>query len=379
MTSVRVLLSARDPAGAAMARAVLPALRAAGDLEVTLVASGAALDTLAAAGEPARPFALPDGSTHVAPAADPGALLEGADEVLARVAPDVLLVSISSLGVGLDEALLARAGGRPTFALQDYPGDANAIRGARAGIYFVRDEAAARLTRQRWGVAAVPVGSLRHAWYATLDVPRLRAETRARIEAAPSQAVLGFFAQPPEVPGHEAAFGDLLEALAGRPVKPLVLLREHPKHPRAAAARAAALRAGGLAVHDATGDGPAEGWLAACDVVTTCFSHCSMDYAHLAARSPEPLGSVLFLLTREETRRFMADYAGLSRPDGADVGLGRVAERPQDLPALLERALAPDERAAFHAASRRLPQEPRFDVIVETVRAAGRARARSAP
>ncbi|HSB40728.1 MAG TPA: hypothetical protein VLK28_02760 [Methylomirabilota bacterium] len=359
-----------------MARAALPALRAAGDLEVTLVASGPALDALVAAGEPALPFALPDGSTHVPPAADPGALLEGAADLLARGAPDVLLVTISSLGVGLDEALLARAGGRPTFALQDYPGDANAIGGARAETYFVRDEAAARLTRQRWGVAAIPVGSLRHAWYATLDVLRLRAETRARIRAAPSQAVVGFFAQPPEVPGHEAAFGDLLEALAGLPVKPLVLLREHPKHPRTAAARAAALRAEGLPVHDATGDGPAEGWLAACDVVTTCFSHCSMDYAFLAARSPEPLGSVLFLLTREETRRFMADYAGLRRPDGADVGLGRVAERPRDLPALLERALAPDERAAFHAASRRLPQQARFDVVVEAVRAAGQARAR---
>lgn len=382
MTHVRVLLSARDPAGAAMAQAALPALRAAGDLEVTLAASGPALDTLTAAGEQPLRFVLPDGSAHVPAAADPGALLEDAAALLARVDPDVLVVTISSLGVGLDEALLARPGGRPTFALQDYPGDASAIQGAHAGTYFVRDEAAARLTRQRWAVAAIPVGSLRHAPYATLDVPRLRAETRSRIGAAPGQAVLGFFAQPPDVPGHEAAFADLLEALARLPVKPLVLLREHPKHPRAAAGRAAALRASGLPVHDATADGAAERWLAACDVVTTCFSHCSMDYAFLDAWSPEPLGSVLFLLTREETQRFMVDHAGLARPDGVEIGLGRVAERSQDLPALLERAFGPDARLAFHAASRRLPREARFDVIVDAVRAAGRARtrpARSAP
>ena len=379
MTTVRVLLSARDPGGAAMARAVAPALRAAGGLDLTVVAGGPAWEALTAGGERPRRFALPDGSAHVAVGGDPGALLERAGVLLAEVDPDVVVVTISSLGVGIDEALLARPGGRPTFALQDYPGDANAIDGAHAGTYFVRDDGAARLTRRRWGVAAVPVGSLRHAPYATLDVARLRAETRARIGAAPGQPVLGFFAQPPDVPGHEAAFAHLAHALARLAPRALVLLREHPKHPQAAGARVAALRAAGVAVHDATADGAAEPWLAACDVVTTCFSHCSMDYAFLNAWSAEPLGTVLFLLTSEDTRRFMIGYAGVDRPDGVDAGLGRVAERPDDVAALLERALAPEERAAFHAASLRLPREARFDLIVNAVRAAGRARGRPAP
>jgi len=378
VTRVRVLLSARDPGGAAMARAVAPALRASDGLDLTVAASGPAWETLTAGGERARRFALPDGSAHVAVGGDPAALLAGAGALLAEVDPDVVLVTISSLGVGIDEALLARPGGRPTFALQDYPGDASAIDGAHAGTYFVRDESAARLTRRRWGVAAVPVGSLRHAPYAALDVARLRAETRTRIGVVPGQPVLGFFAQPPDVPGHEAAFAHLVHALARLAPRPRVLLREHPKHPQAGAARGAALRAAGIAVHDATADGAAEPWLAACDVVTTCFSHCSMDYAFLDAWSAEPLGTVLFLLTSEDTRRFMITHAGIDRPDGVDVGLGRVAERPDDLPALLERALAAEERAAFHAASRRLPREARFDLIVDAVRAAGRARGRPA-
>jgi hypothetical protein len=331
-----------------MAQAATPALRAAGDFEVTVAASGPAYDLLAAADERPLRFELPDGSAHVAVSANPARLLEGAAALLAKVDPDILVVTISSLGVGLDEALLARSGGRPTFALQDYPGDANAIHGAHAGTYFVRDEAAADLTRRRWGVAAIPVGSLRHAPYARLDVPGLRVETRARIGAAAGQAVLGFFAQPADVPA------------------------------QAAAAHAAALRATGAAVHDATADGAAERWLAACDVVTTCFSHCSMDYAFLDAWSPEPLGSVLFLLTRDETRRFMADYAGVTRPDGVEAGLGRVAERAEDLPALIARALGPDERRAFHAASRRLPRDARFDVIVDAVRGAAHGRTRPA-
>jgi len=378
VTAVRVLLSARDPGGAAMAQAATSALRAAGDFEVTVAASGPAYDTLAAAGERPLRFELPDGSAHVAVGANPDGLLEGAAALLAQVDPDVLVVTISSLGVGLDEALLARPGGRATFALQDYPGDANAIHGAHAGIYFVRDEAAADLTRRRWGVVAIPVGSLRHAPYAKLDVPGLRSDTRARIGAAAGQAVLGFFAQPADVPGHEGALADLAAALGRLPVKPLVLLRGHPKHPQAAAAHAAALRATGAAVHDATADGAAERWLAACDVVTTCFSHCSMDYAFLDAWSPEPLGSVLFLLTRDETRRFLANHAGVPRPDGVEAGLGRVAERAEDLPTLIARALGPDERRAFHAASRRLPRHARFDVIVDAVRGAAHGRTRPA-
>jgi hypothetical protein len=186
--------------------------------------------------------------------------------------------------------------------------------------------------------------------------------------------VVGFFAQPADVPGHEAAFDHLVAALAHRPTKPLVLLREHPKSPGAAERRAAALADAGIAVHDATGDGAAEPWLAGCDVVTTCFSHSSMDYAFLSSWSPEPLGSVLFLLTSEATRRFLRHYAGTTAPDGVEVGLGRVAEHPSDVGPLLERALTPEECRAFHAASRRLPREARFDVIADAVRSAGQAR-----
>jgi len=370
---VRVLLSARDPGGAAQVRAVAPALRADPRAAVSVAASVPAFDILEAAGEKPERFALPDGSVHLAAGGDPAPLLGAAQALLDRVDPDALVVGISSLGVGVDEALLARAGGRPTFALQDYPGDANAIVGAYAGRYFVRDEAAARLTRARFGVEAVSVGSLRHQAYAHLDVPTLRASTRVQIGAG-DLPVVGFFGQPPDVPGHEAAFGHLAEALAARPVKPLVVLREHPKSQNRRAAHLDALRAAGVRVHDATDAGAVEPWLAACDVVTTCFSHCVADFAFLSAHSPEPLGSVLFLLTTLEAREFMRAYTGMPLPDGVEQGLGLVAASPADVGRLLERAFAREERRAFHAASLRLPRAARLDLIVEAVVEAGRQR-----
>ena len=380
MRAVRVLVSARDPGGAAQMRALCPALRADTSLDVTVAASGPAFDLLDEAGERPRRFAPVGGVDHVPVGGDPAPLLDAARDLIRDTDPDVLLVGISSLGVGLDEALLACAAGRPTFALQDYPGDASAIDRAYAGTYFVRDEAAARLTRERFGAATVAVGSLRHAAYAGLDVARLRAQTRERIGAAVGRPVLGFFAQPAEIPGHEAAFTHLANALARWPARPLVLLREHPKFPDHRERHAALLRANGIAVHDAAG-GDVEPWLTACDVVATGFSHCSIDYAFLGAWSREPLGSVLFLLTTDEIRRFMRDYTGMARPDGADAGLGLIAERPEDVEPLLVRALTPEERARFHDASRRLPREARLDLIARALGDAGRAgegRARAA-
>ena len=257
MTRLRVLLSARDPGGAASIKALLPALRADPRAEVTVAASGAAFDILTTAGAAPLRFALADGTTHVPTGGPVEALLGATRRLLSRLEPDVIVVGVSSLGVGLDEALLACAGGVPTFALQDYPGDANAIGGKFAGLYFVRDDAAARLTRARHGVATLPVGSLRHNPYASLDIGELRSQTRARLGAG-IRSVVGFFGQPAEIPGQEQGFRDLVGALARRSPAVLVILREHPKSPELRTAHRAALEAAGLDAVDATGLDPIE-------------------------------------------------------------------------------------------------------------------------
>lgn len=349
--TARVLLAARDP-GAAGQLAPLAAALAA-DPGVTLTVA-------------------PDDFGHVPPGGDPAPLVARARALLEAVDPDVVVTGISSLGVGIDEALHAAAGGRPTFAVQDYPGDANAIDGAYAGHYFVRDEAAARLTRERFGVGATPIGSLRHAAYARLDVPALRRETRARIGAG-ARAVVGFFAQPPEIPGHEAAFDHAAAALAARAPAPLVLLRGHPKAPEASRRYARALGAAGLETVDA-GAGAVEPWLAACDVVTTCFSHCTMDFAFLSAFSPEPLGTTLFLLTTPEARRFVSEYTGLSEPDGVAAGLGRVAASAPEVAPLLDAQLGEEARRAYHAAARRLPRQADVAAVIARLHEAATAR-----
>jgi hypothetical protein len=299
--------------------------------------------------------------------------LSAASSLLQRLDPDALLVGVSSLGMGIDEALLARAGDRPTFALQDYPGDANAIGSAYAGLYFVRDEPAARLTRERFGVTTRPVGSLRHAGYATLDVAALRAVSRAALGVTDDRPVVGFFAQPAAVPGQAAAFGRLVTALAAKVPRALIVLREHPKSMEQAHAHLAALQRAGLAARDVSTADTAEPALAACDVVTTCFSHTSMDYAFLSSRSETPLGVVLFLLTEPGTREFMR-AAGVDTPDGVDAGLGLVARDPGEVGPLLAAALGAEARRAYHTASRRLPARADIEAVVRLVGEAAEAR-----
>ena len=373
MRRARVLLSARDPAAAAQLRVVIPALRASHRFTLTVAASEPALDILEVAGEAPVPFALPDGSSVLPSRAEPAPMLAAATSLLQRLDPDALVVGVSSLGAGIDEALLACAGDRPTFALQDYPGDANAIGSAYAGLYFVRDEPAAQLTRERFGVTARPVGSLRHARYAALDVAALRAASRTALGVTDARPVVGFFAQPAAIPGQAGAFGRLVSALAAEVPHALIVLREHPKSMEQAHTHLAALRRAGLDVRDASTDDTAEPALAACDVVTTCFSTTSMDYAFLSARAETPLGVVLFLLTEPATREFMR-AEGVGDPDGVLAGLGLVAREPGEVGPLLAAALGAGTRRAYHEASRRLPARADIEAIVRLVGEAAEAR-----
>jgi len=111
--------------------------------------------------------------------------------------------------------------------------------------------------------------------------------------------------------------------------------------------------------------------LVACDLVTTCFSHCSLDYAFLSSLSPDPLGAVLFLMTTPESRAFLSEYAGLAVPDGVEQGLGLVARDPAEVLPLMDALLTPGGRREYHEASLLLPRGADIQVIVDAVLEAG--------
>ncbi len=240
-------------------------------------------------------------------------LLEAADSLLEERNPDAVITGLSGPDLGLDEALVARAGGRPTYALQDYWGDVNPGFGRTAGTFFVPDEYAARLTRQRLRCRTVVSGSPRHAG---LVPPRREME---------GDGVL-FCGQPLwHLPGYPRTLEQL-----GRAVRELghsLHYRPHPAETPEQLRRGQGLfERAGLEV-DMDGDGDLYTSLCGASVVASCYSSCGLDLAYLNRAAPEPLGGVLCVMVEPDLRRYYRDYSGLDALPLVELGLaGEVTE-----------------------------------------------------
>ena len=364
-----MLISARDPGAAGSVGPLARAFRADGRLEVEITASGKALEMLRAEGESPTAFAFGHGLDSVPHGEDAGPLLAEARRLIERIQPDAVLVSLSTSGTGVDEALLATAE-VPTFAMQDFWGEANLGLGVGAGLYFALDDFAVGLTNKRWGLGALSVGSPKHVEYAALDVLELRQRARGELGAGDDTALVGYFGQSPDAPGVGSAFRDLVEAVASLERAPIFLMREHPKYPDARERHAALARDRGLAVADVTAEPSAEPWLAACDVVTASLSLCGLDHAYLSAYSPRPIGVVIYLMMNAEIRDYAQRSCGIPRLPMADQGLGLVAADPAQLLTQLERGLSLDERKSYFKASKRLGKTDPCGAIVSAVTSA---------
>ena len=329
----RLIFSVRDPGGVGHILALLDEFRIDGRFEVVLVAGDPACELLRRAGEDPHRFSAAVSEPQVAADA-----LAEARALLGNLKPDAILVSLSSFGVGVDEALLA-VSDVPSFAMQDFWGDVNLGLGKPADLYFVMDEFAERLTRSKWGVEAMAVGSPKHARYSRLDIQGLRVRGRQQVGVGVSAKVVGFFGQSPEIPGHEQAFADLIACLARMAAKPMLLLREHPKFPGLSRQHWNIASDAGLEVRDVSGSGPVEQWLAVCDVVATPFSACGLDHAYLSAFSTEPIGSVVYLMTTPEIRTFAVEEAGMDRFPIVAEGMGVVAESAEEASRCLDSSL----------------------------------------
>jgi hypothetical protein len=362
----RILLSSRDPGGVGHVLALLATFRERGGFDADVVASGVALQMLREAGESAREFTLDDGRDTVLLGQTTDGLLSTARKLLDDTHPDVVLGSLSSYGVGVDEALVATAR-CPTLIMQDFWGDTNLGLGVAAGLYLALDDFAVRLTRQRWNLPAVAVGSPKHSRYERLDVVALRRNARATVGLDDSEQVVGFFGQSPEIPGYEAAFCDFVHAVAELRPQPLFLVREHLKFHTRREAHIRTAGAAGLRVVDVSDQLQVEPWLAACDVVATPFSLCALDHAYLSAYSTKPIGVVLFLLPNKEIQHFMEHACGLKQFPTVEKGMGAVARHVSEIVPLLEEARRPLWAGRYFEASWALRDEHACSHIVDIV------------
>ena len=362
----RVLFSCRDPGGAGHILALYRAFRENGQFDVDLAASGIALAMLRKEGEVPCIFECADGRDHLQLGEDATPLLDAARQLLAESRPHAVFVALSSFGIGIDEALLATCQ-VPSFAMQDFWGDVNLGLNRAAGLYFVLDDEADDLTRERWAVPTVPVGSPKHARYASIDVLALRHACRELLGISEDRRVIGFLNESLEIPGQEAAFRSMVDSSAQIKQGPLFVFREHPKFVMAREAHLSYMRSAGLEVVDATDKWNAEMVLAACDVITTTFSSCGLDHAYLSAYSRAPIGSVVYLMVNKAIRSYFHRTTGLWRFPIVNKGMGRVIEKPGDIVAGLSNALSYESKVAYFEACASLKTDDPCRSIIDRV------------
>jgi len=361
-----VLFSCRDPGGVGHILTLLDGFRHDGRFTVSLAASDPALSLLRQKGESGHAFVFANGCDHLKIDDDPNPLLDAARRLLRKTCPDAVCVCLSSLGVGIDEALLATTP-VPSFAMQDFWGDVNLGLGVPASTYFVIDEYAARITHERWDVRTLVVGSPKHVNYKSLNVDKLRKDTRTYLGVHSDQRVIGFFGQSSHIPGHEMAFEDLARAASAMADRCIFLLRDHSKFPADRHKHIARLKELGGRSIDVTFEGFAETWLAACDAAVTCFSSSALDHAYLSAYAKHPIGTVIYLFNNEEIQTFFSEVSGFPVFPTVEQGLGKLANDYVSLVSLLASAMEKKERKAYHLASKRLSKDFSMKGIINTV------------
>lgn len=322
----KLLLSARDP-GAWGNIAVLCCLFSGDrDFCYEVAASGIASQRLQERGIEHHKVMLDQGGDHVATKEESSGLIAEAQRLINEIQPDLIITSISSIGAGIDEALIV-ASRVPVLTLQDFWGDVNTVLGKNADQYLVLDQFAARLTEKRHNVPTSVTGLPKYLEYRSLDAYDLKREIRKRLGLAETRKLIGWFGQSPDVPGHESVFQKFLRAVARLPDGYDLLLKEHPKFDvlKQEHIREAKLLDISLVFpepHEST-----EGLLAGCDLVVTPFSLCGLDHAVLSSMSSAPIGSVVYLMCNPEIRDFAQTTCGMiSFPIVEHAGAGICIE-----------------------------------------------------
>jgi hypothetical protein len=371
MTAIRIFATARD-VGAARHLAAL-VRHAAGQASFRIVAAGAAVDTLRAAGVEAESWVAPAGRAACI------------DDLLRRIGAaraDFVLVGMAYPGMGLDEltAIAAREAGIPSGAVQDYWGYLGAFEpGAYPDVFFVLHETAARLTERRLGAAVGchVTGSPKHEDY--------RGRVARWIEAGGRRdrtRTATLFCQPRYVPGTAENLRALASAFAALPADVRLRVKLHPGDPDAAFV-AAAMAPAESRLTFAGPEHTTESLLLDSDLTVTFFSTIGLDHAYLQRYSDTPIGGLLYVTVGAEISRFVAEQIGQDEIPLVDVGVGRrVRDEAGIAPALVAMLDDPDAGRRYREAVLRnlvahpSPSAAVFDVIRRYVAERGAARPR---
>lgn len=256
---------------------------------------------------------VPPMMTRVADGEQTELLKTTARQLLQDIAPDAILVGLSTpFDAGLDEAMLAVAD-VPTILFQDFWGEQNLILGKAASLVLAVDAEAAKLNMERFGISSKIVGSARHAAYIQMDIGEIRQRIRTRLRVKPEEMVIGFFGQAlHSLPGYARTLDCFIEALqgVGRPFK--LIVRPHPRENESQREKTEALFLSSGIEPSFDLEGSVENSLVACDVVCSLFSTCTYDSAYLNRFSKAPIAVPISMLFDAEIEAYCRQHVNFS-------------------------------------------------------------------
>lgn len=359
-----LLLTAHDTAAARSIAEVVRAIRREPTVCATVLADGPAVGVLREQGVAAEAVPVP----RVAAGDESGldALFRIGEDQLARLRPDAVIAGLSGPDAGLDEAIIDAAFGRvPRFAVQDFWGDVNPVGRTAPDVYFVGDERAADLTRQRSSAQTVVVGLPR---YAALQAPPNRESARRALGLAPSDIALCWFGQPL---AHVSGYHEILETF-GRAAAALkgnvqLFYRPHPREESNARATASATLSAGACKAMPADEFGLETLLSGLDVAASAFSTVAVDLVYLQRLSPEPLATGLYC-TNREVDDYLYHYGGVRRVPLVDEKMALAIRADTTLTNRLAEAALTRTRRQMHAAAGRVRDPARAaDTLVSEV------------
>ncbi len=335
---IRLLASANDPGAAFQLVEVLKCAQETGRMEICVVAGDVTRSIFEKAGFRVKQAYAPR-VKHQA-SKDVLECVGEANAIIAEFLPDAILVGLSGPDRGIDEGLVACAGDRPTYAVQDFWGDVNPGFESLAATYFVLDDFAAGVTRQRApGSRVIVTGSARHAALQGLDPLMLRKQYREALAVPPSKPCAVFFGQPLwMLPGYELTLTRLAEALARDDRHKVLCYRPHPKETTSDCVRALnCLRRPELNVR-LDDSARVEASLCGADLMLSCYSSCALDLSYISRLSMLPLGVMVFTMLEEDIRQFYYATTSLQSIPLVDQGLASIVEAQDDIEETLREA-----------------------------------------
>lgn len=367
---IRLLASANDPGAAFQLVEVLKHAQEIGRMEICVVAGDATRSIFEKAGFRVKQAYAP----RVEHQTSKGILesVGEANAIIAEFLPDAILVGLSGPDRGIDEGLVACAGDRPTYAVQDFWGDVNPGFGSLPATYFVLDEFAAGITRQRApGSRVIITGSARHAALQGLDPLMLRKQYRDSLAVPDTKPCAVFFGQPLwMLPGYERTLTRLAEALARDDKNMVLCYRPHPKETTSDCTRALnCLRRPEL---NARLDGSArvEASLCGADLMLSCYSSCALDLSYISRLSMFPLGVMVFTMLEEDVRQFYCATTSLQSMPLVGQGLASIVEAQGDTEEILRDAWSEQGRIQKWQAALKNVADPAgaVEFIVNTIK-----------